>query len=240
MVKKVRNIEELVEEQVTKWNRLRRLMAESKREEAKVRPVITISREPGTGGTEISMKLAEGLDMDFMSGHIIQKVADSVQMSEKVVASLDERAIRRRDDLLTSLFESRHLWPDNFLRHLMKVVSTVGYHGNAVILGRGANHILPPEKTFRVRLIAPMKSRIGKVMADRGVSRQEAEKYVIRTDSDRTAFIRKYFHTNISDPVHYDLIIDTSRVGIEGTVETISHAFSAWEKQGFLKKGHDE
>lgn len=226
MITKARSIEKLVDEQLARWTRC---TTEPKRREMKALPVITISREPGAGGGVISRKLADALGMDLMSSQIIQEVAESVRVSEKVVASLDEKDIKRRDDWLTALFESRHLWPDHYLRHLMKVISTVGRHGNAVILGRGANHILPLEETFRVRLVAPRKARIVKVMADQGSSREEAEAYVVRTDSNRTAFIRKYFHTDIGSTAHYDLIIDTSRVGVDGTVETIKQAFHAWK-----------
>ena len=225
MVKNVRTIDQLVEEQLARWNRLR---PKPKYGQIKVCPVITISREPGTGGTKISMKLAETLGMDFISSQIIQKVAQSAQMSERVVATLDEKDVTLRDDWLKLLFDSQHLWPDKFLRHLTKVINMVGLHGNAVILGRGANFILPPEETFRIRLIAPLEARVAMVMADRGSSRKAAEKYVFRTDFDRKAYIRKHFGADITDPSHFDIVVDTSRLGIRGTVETIKHAYKEW------------
>lgn len=190
-----------------------------------------ISREPGTGGTAIAIKLAEALDMDVMSGKVIQQVAESAKLSEAVVASLDERCISLREDWLKMLFGGKHLWPDSFLRHLMRVINTIGLHGNAIIVGRGANYILPPKETYRVRLIAPKEARIANVMADRGMSRNEAEKYVIRTESDRQAFILKYFHMDIGDPAHYDIVIDTSRMGVYGTVEVIKHAYTVWTER---------
>ncbi|MGV8078467.1 MAG: AAA family ATPase [Syntrophales bacterium] len=227
MKAKPRSLEQLVNEQLDKWNGL---PVQTRKTKEKPSPVITVSREPGCGGTAIARKLATALGMDLVSGQIIQKVADSAEMSEKVVASLDEKQITRRDDWLTSLFEVRHLWPDSYLRHLTKVVGTVGRHGNAVILGRGANFVLPPEETFRVRLVGPREARIARVMKDRKVSRSEAEEYVVRTESDRSAFVRKYFHADIGDPAHYDMVLDTSRIGMEGVVESIRAAYAAWRK----------
>src|SRR5574340_693288 len=174
MDKQIPNIEKFVEKQVGKWQLK---SAEKKADVLEQCQVITVSREPGAGGTAIARKLAADLGMDFMSGMIIQNVADSLQMSKKVVASLDEKNKRKRDDWLESLFETRHLWPDAFLRHLTRVIATIGRHGNAVILGRGANFILPQEETLRVRLIAPLEARIAKVMMDSGSSRNEAEEY---------------------------------------------------------------
>jgi cytidylate kinase len=220
------SIEQLVTEQLERWNRLR---ARPEQGDFKMCPVITISRESGTGGTTIARKLSEALGMDFISSQIVQKVAQSAQMSEKVVDSLDEKDVILREDWLKRLFASQHLWPDRFLRHLTKVINMVGLHGNAVILGRGANFILPPEETFRIRLIAPLEARIARVMAERASSRKAAEKYVFRTDFNRKAFVQKYFGADITDPAHFDIIIDTNRLGIGGTVETIKHAFKTWQ-----------
>jgi len=224
-----RSLEQLVNEQLDKWNGL---PARSRTEVEKPAPVVTISREPGSGGTAIARRLSAATGMDLVSGQIIQRVAESTEMSEKVVASLDEKQVDLRDDWLTSLFESRHLWPDSYVRHLTKVIGTVGRHGNAVILGRGANFVLPPAFTFRVRLVAPREARIARVMKDRKVSRNEAEAYVVRTEADRQAFVRKYFHSDIGDPAYYDMILDTSRIGVEGTVESVKTAYLAWRQNG--------
>lgn len=223
-----RNIQQLVDEQIDKWNRLRAKPCDKKTKPGK--EVITISRQPGASGTTIAENLAKSLDMDLLSGDIIKKVAESVQMSESVVASLDEKSIALIEDWLKILFSTHHLWPDNYLKHLTKVISAVGSHGNAVIVGRGANYILPLQETFRVRLIAPLKIRVANVANTRGLSRDEAEKYIIQTDADRKAFILKYFHADIGNPAHYDILIDTSRLGSEGAGQTIKHAFNAWKK----------
>ncbi len=222
-----RSIEHIVDEQVAKWNRLR---AAPQRENALTRKVITISREPGAEGTAIAQKLAEATGMDFMNSQIIQKVAQSTHLSEMIIQSLDEKDISFREDWLKILFDEHHLWPDSYLSHLMKVISTIGRHGNAVIVGRGANHVLPPSETFRVRLIAPQEHRIANVMRDRRLSHSKAEEYVIRTESDRKAFIRKYFHTDIDAPLHYDLVINTSRLDVNGTAHIILSAFNVWRK----------
>ena len=79
MITREPSLEQLVQEQVERWNQLR---AKPKHGELKVCPVITISREPSTGGTTIARKVSESLGMDFISSQIIQKVAQSAQMSE--------------------------------------------------------------------------------------------------------------------------------------------------------------
>jgi cytidylate kinase len=194
-------------------------------EKVKGGPVITISREPGSGGSEIARKLAIDLSMDLMGGQIIQHVAESARMSRKVIESLDEKEVTLRDTLLNTLFRDRHLWPDEYLQHLTKVIATVGRYGNAIIVGRGANYILPQTGTFRVRIIAPLEYRIRRVMEDRKYEKAQAEQYVVKRENDHKAFVRKYFNADVEDPKQYDIIINTGNVTIAGGAAAIKVAF---------------
>jgi cytidylate kinase len=223
-------MDRMVEQQLKKW---RTLMEDGldvfdyglQSDKIKGGPVITISREPGSGGSEIARKLAKDLSMDLMGGQIIQHVAESARMSRKVIESLDEKEVSLRDTLLNTLFRDRHLWPDEYLQHLTKVIATVGRYGNAIIVGRGANFILPQAGTFRVRIMAPLEYRIKHVMDDRNCDRVQAEQYVVKKENDHRSFIRKYFNSDVMDPKHYDIIINTGSVTIEGGAEAIRAAF---------------
>jgi len=203
-------------------------------EKVKGGPVITISREPGSGGSEIARKLAIDLSMDLMGDQIIQHVAESARMSRKVIESLDEKEVTLRDTLLNTLFRDRHLWPDEYLQHLTKVIATVGRYGNAILVGRGANYILPQAGTFRVRIIAPLEYRIKHVMEDRKIEKAQAEQYVVKTENDHKAFVRKYFNADVADPKQYDIIINTGSVTISGGAEAIKVALrgTSEEDQG--------
>jgi len=227
MKTQTRSLNSMMEEQLAKW---KSETTERKAVKAKPAPVITISREPGTGGSEIARKLAQELKMDLVGAQIIQKIAESADISTKIIESLDEKQITRRDDWLSSLFESRHLWVDDYLRHLTKVIGTFGKQGNFIIVGRGAQYILPPEDTFRLRFIADMEVKIRNVMRDFGSSREDAAKYVIKTDSDRLAYLRKYFNADVTNPSDYDMVINTGRLGIDGAVEAVKVAFTAWKR----------
>jgi cytidylate kinase len=73
--------------------------------------------------------------------------------------------------------------------------------------------------------MAPLENRIEHIMQVRNATRQEAEKYVLKTDNDRQAFIRKYFHMDITDASQYDLVINMRINTVEGAVEAIKAAF---------------
>ena len=130
-----------------------------------------------------------------------------------------------RDSFISALFRDRHLWPDEYMQHLTKVIGTIGRYGIAIIVGRGANYILPRANTFKVRIIAPLEDRIRYVMEDRRCVRTAAEQYVIKTENNRKAFIRKNFSTDVTDPAQYDVVINTGGITIEGAAEAIKTAF---------------
>jgi len=207
-----------LETQLEKWR---------KEGKTKTLPCIAVSREAGAGGSEICRKLAADLKMDLIGGQIIARIAESANMSEKVVKTLDEKNVSLLDSWITSFFTARHLWPDVYLQHLTKVIRTGGQHGNAIILGRGAQYILPANKTFRVRIIGPLEQRIQNVIRNRGCSYEEAQGYVIKTDNARSAFIMKYFHEDIANPAHYDLVVNTAGLTIDEATDIIEKAFRA-------------
>jgi cytidylate kinase len=226
-VKSSRSLDSLVDEQLAKWRQQR--VEQKKKETTTHGFCITISREPGSGGSEVARRLAADLAMDLIGAQIIQQVAERSGISEKVIASLDEKEVNRRDSWIDSMFRTRHLWPDEYLRHLTRVVGTIGKQGNTVIVGRGAQFILPPQETFRVRLVAPREIRIRNVMRDSNTDFEASERYVYKTEADRNAFTRKYFNVDWTNADHYDLVVNTGHMGIEGAVACIEAAFAVWK-----------
>jgi len=223
---KSRSLNHIVEEQITKWQRPR---IELEQNHASPRPCISISRDPGSGGTEVARRLAKDLGMDIIGSKIIQQVAERADISEKVIASLDEKEVRRRDFWIDSMFRTRHIWPDEYLRYLTKVIGTIGKQGNTIIIGRGGQFVLPPEETFRVRLVAPREIRIRNVMRDSNTDFETSERYVYKTEADRNAFHCKYFGADWTNPIYYDLIVNTGYMGIEGATAAIKAAFAVWK-----------
>ena len=216
---KDRDVDKLVEDQVMRWQ---------KEKKEKPGQVITLSSEAGAGGGWVARILATELCMNIVGSELIHKVAESAHMSEKVIKSLDEKSISMIDSIISSFFESRHIWPSEYLRHLSQVMHTNAQHGNIIIIGRGGSFILKDE-AFRVRVIAPLEMRVEKVMRDRQMSQKEALAYVKKYETDQIAFIRKYFNEDINEAKHYDMMINTQHVGIESAAESVKKAFLAWK-----------
>lgn len=217
-----RSIEKIVDDQVLQWNRFK---SETKDAQKGI-SVVTISRESGSGGSVLSEKLAKELNYDLFHREVIQEMAESAKISTRIVETLDEKGLSVLEDSIAAMIRDRHLWPDQFLRHLMKVVGTIGKHGRAVIVGRGAHFILSAEESLRVRVIAPLPVRIRNVALEMDISESEAQKMILRKDSDRRSFSRKYFYADVTDPLNYDLVINTARLSIDAAVKTIVAALN--------------
>ena len=220
MKTRTRSIHQIIEEQVQKWQ----ILDKKEQKEDEAISVVTISREPGSGGNIVAKSLSEKLGFDLFYQEVIHEMAESARVSIRLLETLDEKGVSVLEDWISSLVDKRHLWPDRYLQHLMKVIGTIGKHGRAVIVGRGANFVLPPDKRLSVRIVAPLEIRIKNVARDFGIDTQESRRRVIRTDSDRRAFVRKYFNADIGAPLNYDLVINIGILSINGAVDAIKGA----------------
>ena len=221
----MKTIPRIIEEQVQRWQ----IMQKEGKEEKEGVSIVTLSREPGSGGRILAGKLADKLGIDIFHQEVINEIARSADVSGKLLETLDERGLSILEDWISSLVYDRHLWPDEYLQHLMKVIGTIGKHGRAVVVGRGANFVLPLEKRFSVRIVAPQSWRIQNVSKEFDISVEEAKRRVMRTESDRRAFIRKYFNADIADPTNYDMVINTATLNVDDAVNVISSALGLVE-----------
>jgi cytidylate kinase len=221
MQTKTRSIHHLIDEQVRKWN----LTQAAKKEAPPSQTVITLSREPGSGGRLVAQGIADRLKLDLFHQEVLHAMASSAKVGTQVLSTLDERGLNMLEDWMAALVNERHLWPDEYARHLFKVVGAIGRHGRAVLVGRGANFILPADRRFRIRVVAPLEFRVQSVAHTHQVELEEARRRVIRTDADRKAFIRKYFHAEIADPLHYDMVLNTGVLDIDHAVSAACAAF---------------
>ena len=219
---KPRSIEQIVDEQVKKW----RLTSAETKPVAIEKPVVTISREPGSGGKLVAARIAEKMSLDLFHHEVIHAMAQSADISSRLAETLDEKGLSVLENWIASLVDDRHLWPDQYMRHLMKVLGTIGKHGAAVIVGRGANFILTPQNRLRVRVVAPLESRIENVSREYDVPALVAKRRIVRTESDRRAFVRKYFHADIADPINYDMVLNTAVLSLDACAGSVRAAMA--------------
>jgi cytidylate kinase len=216
-----RTIEALVEQQAHRWQLFR-----GERREESARPVLTVSRQHGAGGSEVAKRVAEELGFDLFDREIIQQIAESAHLSERVVSSLDDRDKELLTDWLSAFASRSYLSPVEYRYHLSRVVGALAHHGGAVILGRGAHLILGQGEALRVLVVAPLETRVQAVVEREGLSEREARRRIVTVEADRKAFLMKHFHADFADPAAFDVVVNTAVLGVEGACDVIKTALT--------------
>ena len=182
---------------------------------------ITVSREAGSGGKLIAQKVAKRLSLQFYDQKLIDLIAKSANKRKEILQKLDEKERSLLDDMVKSLLDPEYLSENTFILKLATTIAALGKKGNAVILGRGANFILPAECTLRIRIIAPYLTRVYYTQKYEKRTKADAEKRVKRFDKDRKEFVRQYFGKNPSSSNYYDLVFNTKILQLDDIVDTI-------------------
>ena len=193
-----------------------------------VGPVIAITREPGCGGESIARTLADELGLVLYDWEIVKQIAKDARVSEQVVATLDEKHRSELEEWLTDFAGGVGLSEYQYLQSLRKVLFTVAAHGNAIIVGRAANFLLPPEKkTLGLCLVAPLDVRVKNIMQKLHVSQEDARKNIASTEREHRLLVKQIGHADISDATHYHIVINTALVAAETIVRIVKEILRA-------------
>jgi cytidylate kinase len=189
------------------------------------RPVIAVSRLPGCNTVDIVARVGEALKLDVFNGKLVELVAQDAHLAQSVAESLDETELSAIDDWMGELLSEHHFSQDSFFARLSRLIVEIGKHGNSIIVGRGATLLLPPADSLRVLLTAPLESRVENVVRKYKVTPGEARERILHREADRRAYIDRYFHREMDDPLMYDLTLNVANLGCANTVDILCAAW---------------
>lgn len=177
------------------------------------RPVVTLSRDYGSGGREIAQQLAKHLAVPVYDKELLDAVVERSGADPHLLAQLDEKNRGFWDSWIISMLSGENVLEDNYLRHLAKVVLGIFHTGNGgVIIGRGAHLVLAQQKVFRVRIIASPETCSERISHKRQISLEEARKEVARVNEGRARFVWDVFKKRLNEPTAFDLTINTDHL----------------------------
>ncbi len=206
-------------------------------------PVITIGRQFGAGGATVGQMLAERLHADFLDSKIIDEVERRLQLPRAEVEAEDEHPGSLLARLLVALGsasseplippEATAWTPPNaaptfdtrkaVLHITQHVIEEAARSGNVVIVGRGGAYILRDfPGALHIFLRAAERVRIKTIMERFGIAGEdEAKRRLKQTEENWTSYIKQVYGHDRTHPAHYDLVIDTGRLGYEATVDVV-------------------
>jgi cytidylate kinase len=198
--------------------------------------VITVSNLYGSGAIAIAHLVAQRLDYEYVDEQLpvvvatrLMTSAAAVESAENTGKSMSERMLQALESGTPELRgQSGASFDEECLREVQEAVREYAAHGNAVIVGRGANAILGRSAgVLRVFLYAPRDWRVRHIMEGHAVDEKTAAAEVDRIDRARAEYMRIYYGVTWLSQENYDLCLDASVFGAEGCAQIIINAINA-------------
>ena len=174
-------------------------------------PVVTISRDYGSGGDIIASKLAERMGVPLYDGELLRQIGERLKQDTATVQMMDEGIARGRDLWLYRLISGQDIRPDAYRDTLIKVVLTLGRLGG-VIVGRGAHVILQRSCALRVRVSGSPEICARRMVHLHGGDMTAALAHAKDLDHRRGKFVWEAFQSRLSDASQFDITVNTDRM----------------------------
>ncbi len=196
---------------------------------------VTIARQYCSGGHEIGEKLAKKLGIDFYDKELLAYAAKKSGYAESVFEKADEVAtnsllysVVMGSYPMNSLFfqNNNMLTNDTLFAIQSKVIKELVQDKSAVIVGRCSNYVLRDEPNLvRVFLRADMdfrKKRFLELYANENTKEKDIEGILNKADKKRATYHSYYSGMDWDSIKGYDIVLNTSKIGIDGAVDQIA------------------
>jgi cytidylate kinase len=198
------------------------------RTDGRARPkglTVTISRESGSRGATIARKVGEFLGWQVFDQEMLDYLVQDDAGRAQLLADVPDTVREWAEAHLSNLRNGGHLVGDDPQTvEMFRLILSVAARGEAVIVGRGAGFVLPPESTVHVRIVSPFEARVSYLAQWLRLSREEAAAEVRARDEQRARFLKDALRRDANDPTAYDAVVNATRLGVEATAQFIGWA----------------
>lgn len=193
-------------------------------------PVITVTRQYASGGSDVARLAAAALDWIVIDNEFVDEVARRAGLPAAEVAEHDERAPGLLERLARTLAAES---PETLVAAAVvpraeqdeativkmteRVIADAAAEGRVVLVGRGAQALLAQRPdALHVYVVASKPWRVKLAVERLGVPPGDAERMVDETDRQRDQYVKTYYGRHRQELANYDLVVNTERLGIEG------------------------
>ena len=188
--------------------------------------IINIGRQFGGGGLAVASEIGKKLGIPVYDRELIKKAAQDSGFSAELFEQSDEK---RRIFSLSAIFTSIYTSPsENYMSDsgLFEIqcatIKKIAEQGSAVIVGRCSDYVLREmDCVLNVFLTSPLSVRVERICERHNLDVDKAEALILQKDKAREEYYNYYTFGNWGVASTYDLCIDSSRLGIEGTADYI-------------------
>ena len=199
--------------------------------------IINVGRQFGSGGKRVASALSEKLGIPVYDNELIAEAAAKSGYSKDLFKKSDER---KSVFTISNIFGTTNRYSmgesylnDNQLFKLQsEVIRNIAADGPAIFVGRAADYVLRDMDCLDVFISAPLEERKKMVSEREGIALKDAEAYILKKDRKRADYYNFFTFGNWGVASNYDLCIDSSILGTEGTAEFI---IDFGRKSGLIK-----
>ncbi|MCI7491980.1 MAG: cytidylate kinase-like family protein [Lachnobacterium sp.] len=203
--------------------------------------IVTIARGYGSGGKEIGNKIAEAYGIQCYERRILTLASQLSGIDESEFKKIDEklraknwRTVLNKLPMVTSseAMLQKFVSDDLLFEYQAKIIRTLQETESCVIVGKAADYVLRDcPNVLSVYIEAPRDYTRRRIMEKQCVPPDIADNMITRTDRYRADYYEQYTHGNYwTNPVNYDITLNSARLGIEGCVNMIEQCLK--EKLG--------
>jgi cytidylate kinase len=188
--------------------------------------IITIGRQFGSGGRCLAEILGRKLGIPVYDNELITKAAQESGFSAEFFEQSDEK---RHFFSFSSIFagsygtETENYMSDKGLFSIQcETIKNLAEQGPAIMVGRCSDYVLRERgNTLDIFLTSPMDERVKRVAERQNLTEDKAREVVEKQDKKREEYYNYYTFGNWGVASNYDLCIDSSILGLEGTADMI-------------------
>lgn len=188
--------------------------------------IINVGRQFGSGGRLVALALGRKLGIPVYDQELIAKAAEQSGFSKELFANSDEK----RNLLALSSFivdvgrfgSADNYMSDNQLFVIQSnVIRSLADKGPSIFIGRCSDYILRDRKCLDVFVTATDEVRIKRIAERMHITPEQADSLMRKKDRTRETYYNYYTFGNWGVASNYDLCVDSSVLGIEGTADMI-------------------
>jgi cytidylate kinase len=197
-------------------------------------PIVTISRQYGSGGSEVAERVAKALGWHLYDNDMVDEVARRLGMSTEEVSAREERVPSLPERIATAMaLGVPEVMPtvadlatepseERIVEVTKRVIEEAVQAGPAVLVGRGAQCMLAARSdAVHVFCYAPADVLAGYVITKFDVSPAEAHRIVAEKNHQREQYVKRYWKRNWRDLANYHLCVNTAWLGLDGAADVV-------------------
>jgi cytidylate kinase len=190
-------------------------------------PFVTISRETGAGDIRFSDLLIEYLNNNdlhrknewkIFDKNILEQIVKDHDLPSEMAKYISEKRISEMQDVIEQLF-SLHPSEQILIKKASSTILHLALLGDVILIGRGSNIITRNlSGGLHIRLIDSVERKIKNIQDVFNISKIEAVKFIKKEDKEKKLYLKKYFSTDIDNPLNYSLVLNLSLFSTDDAV----------------------